>query len=455
MVKIPLETGVKGDSFRLKADLAVNMMPRAVADGVSNGASFSPCPGAVATDMTPGVCRGVFMWRDAEYRIFGSWFGRVSRGGKFVKIAEIDDARTPVGMAGGFDRMAVVSAGKAYYYDTARGLYQITAENLGGVTDVVWSSGYFLFTDGTNIIAADLADPTKIESFSYGSSEASPDPVEQLLTLRGEVVAVNRNTIEFFYPAGQGFFPFARNTGAQINRGGAGPRCAAVFQEGIVFLGSGAGEPLGVYAAAGGQSQKISNTAVDDELSRLTEAQAALSLVEPLGQMLFVHTEIGTLVYDAEASVLSGMPCWHIRTTTNATYSPRYFCTRDHVTHVADRDGGLLGILSDDDLRHFGKKTKRQTSTMFAFYDTNRAIINELQLQICDEISIGQGRIVMQYSEDGKVWSHGIPVAPVGRDCVIWRGLGRMNRRKAFRFIMESDYACTILRADLQVEVTL
>ena len=162
----------------------------------------------------------------------------------------------------------------------------------------MWSSGYFLFTDGANIIAADLADPTKIGSFSNGSSEAAPDPIEQLLTLRGEVAAVNRNTIEFFYPAGKGFFPFSRNTGAQVNRGGAGPRCATVFQEGIVFLGSGAGEPLGVYAAAGGQSQKISTPAVDDWLSQLTEAQASLSLVETLGQLLFVHTESGTFVYD-------------------------------------------------------------------------------------------------------------------------------------------------------------
>lgn len=454
MVQIPLQSGIKGDGFRLKSSLSVNMMPRAVADGVSNGVALAPCPGAVATDMTPGVCRGVFVWKGSEYRVFGGWLGRISHAGKFVKIGEVGDSPLPVGMAGGFDRMAVVSAGKAYYYETARGLYQITDENLGGVTDVVWSSGYFLFTDGTNIISADLANPAKIGSFNYGSSEAAPDPVEQLLTLRGEVAAVNRNTIEFFRPAGQGFFPFARNTGAQINRGGAGPRCATIFQEGIIFLGSGAGEPLGVYAAAGGQSQKISIPAVDDELSHLTEAQAALSLVETLGQLLFVHTEVGTFVYDAEASILSGVPCWHKR-ATSVTYRPRYFCTRDYVTHVADRDSSLFGAMSDEDLRHFGIKTVRQTSTMFAFSDTNRAIINELQLQICDEISAGEGQIVMQYSEDGKVWSQGIPVSPVGRDCVIWRNLGRMNRRKAFRFTIESGYACTIGRADLQIEVTL
>jgi hypothetical protein len=103
-----------------------------------------------------------------------------------------------------FDRLAIASGGRLYYWNGT--LTQVTDPDLGVVLDVVWVDGYFMTTDGESLVVTELSDPTQVNPLKYGSSEVDPDPVVALLKLRNEVYALNRNTIEVFDNVGGEFF---------------------------------------------------------------------------------------------------------------------------------------------------------------------------------------------------------------------------------------------------------
>jgi hypothetical protein len=165
-----------------------------------------------------------------------------------------------------FDRLAIASAGSLFYYDGSA-LTQVTDPDLGVVLDVVFIDGYFAVTDGEFIAVTELADPTSVLPFKYGSSEIDPDPVVALLTVRNEQVAVNRYTIELFDNVGGDNFPFLRVDGAQVMRGAVGAQSCCVYEEAVAFIGSGRNEQPGIYIANNGSTQKISTVEIDRVLA--------------------------------------------------------------------------------------------------------------------------------------------------------------------------------------------
>ena len=107
------------------------------------------------------------------------------------------------------------------------------------VVDVRWIDGYFLITDGENLIVTELNDPTQINPIKYGSSEVDPDPIQAILKLRNEAWAINRNTIEVFDNVGGQYFPYQRIDGAHITKGTIGTHACCVFMDSVAFLGNG------------------------------------------------------------------------------------------------------------------------------------------------------------------------------------------------------------------------
>jgi hypothetical protein len=187
----------------LRTSYPVNLVPVPKDSGISAG-FLRPGDGIVANGTGPGVDRGGINWNGVCYRVMGTKFVRVDSNGTVTELGDVGGpVNSLVSMDYSFDRLAIASGGRLYYWSPSLGLIQVTDPDLGTVLDVVWVDGYFMTTDGEFLVVTELSDPTQVNPLKYGSSEVDPDPVLALLKLRNEIYALNRNTIEVFRQRGR------------------------------------------------------------------------------------------------------------------------------------------------------------------------------------------------------------------------------------------------------------
>jgi hypothetical protein len=362
-----------------------------------------------------------------------------------------------------FDRLAIASGGRLYYWNGAT-LTQVTDPDLGVVLDVVWVDGYFMTTDGEFLIVTELTDPLVVNPLKYGSSEADPDPVVALLKLRNEIYALNRNTIEVFDNVGGDLFPFARIEGAQIQKGVVGTQACCVFIQAIAFLGSGRNEAPGIYVGAAAVTQKASTQEIDNLLLQYTEAQLAGVKLEARNdknhQHLYVHLPDRTVVYDATASEALGESVWFTLTTTIvgfAQYRARNMVWAYDKWLVGDPQSSNVGYLVQDTGHHWGAQVRWEFGTLIVYNEGNGAIFNELELvSLTGSVAIGTNpQISTSYSLDGKAYSQQrfISVGTIGSNKrLAWFQQGHMRNWRIQCFRGDSDAHVSFVRLEAQIE---
>jgi len=204
----------------VRTSYPVNMVPIALQNGTSTG-YLRPGNGIETFGTGPGVDRGGIEWDGICYRVMGSKLVRVDADGTVTVLGDVGGGTELVTMDYSFTLLAIASGGNLFYWDGTT-LTQVTDPDLGLVLDVIWIDGYFMTTDGENIVVTELSDPTQVNPLKYGSAEVDPDPVVALLKLRNEAYVVGRHTIEIFDNVGGDFFPFQRIDGAQVPKGAVG-----------------------------------------------------------------------------------------------------------------------------------------------------------------------------------------------------------------------------------------
>jgi hypothetical protein len=312
-----------------------------------------------------------------------------------------------------FDRLAVASNGNLFYWDGTT-FIQVTDPNLGVVLCVEWIDGYFMTTDGMNIVVTELNDPTVVDPLKYGSAEADPDPVVRLIKIRNEMYAVNRYTIEIFNDSGGTGFPFARNVGAQIQKGAIGTHACCQFMTSMAFVGSARNETLGVYIGLNSITNKISTLEVDQILLNYTDEELSTILVESIiynaHEFLFVHLPDQTLVYDGPGSEALQYPTWFIL-KSGIQPSGRYLARniiRCYDKFIFGNDiNSDLGFYTSEVASHYGQICEWKLETPIIYNGSKGAIIHSLEL-VClsGRAAFGdQPVIYTSYSIDGMTWS--------------------------------------------------
>jgi len=463
MPQIPILNGIYADSTpELRTSYPVNLVPVPKKSGISAG-FLRPGDGIVSNGTGPGVDRGGINWNGACYRVMGS---------KLVIVA-IDGAVTTLGDVGGptnslvtfdysFDRLAIASGGRLYYWNGT--LTQVTDPDLGTVLDFKWIDGYFMTTDGANLIVTELNDPTQVNPLKYGSSEIDPDPVVALLKLRNEINALNRYTIEVFDNIGGELFPFSRIDGAQIQKGVVGTHACCIYLDRIAFLGGGRNEAPSIYLAASATTQKLSTQEIDNLLLEYTEAELALVKLEVRNdkshQHLYVHLPDRTIVYDAAASEALGDQVWFTLTTTLTGFSQ--YRARNMVWCydkwlVGDPQSSSIGYFVQNIGSHWGQKVRFEFGTLILYNEGNGAIIHRLELVgLTGSVELGKNpQISTSYSVDGKSWSQDrfIAVGTIGSNKrLAWFQQGHMRNWRIQRFQGDSDAHVSFARLEAQIE---
>jgi hypothetical protein len=463
-MQIPILNGIYTDNGPdIRTSYPVNLVPVPKKSGISNG-FLRPGDGLVANGTGPGIDRGGINWNGVCYRVMGTKLVTVASNGTVTVLGDVGGpVNTLVTMDYSFDRLAIASGGRLYYWNGT--LTQVTDPDLGLVLDVVWVDGYFMTTDGEFLVVTELTDPTQVNPLKYGSSEVDPDPVVALLKLRNEVYALNRNTIEVFDNVGGDFFPFQRIDGAQIQKGVLGTFACCVYLETVAFLGSGRNEQPGIYLGANAQAQKISTQEIDQILIGYTEAQLSLVKLEARNdkshQHLYVHLPDRTIVYDAAASEALGEQVWFTLTTSQvgfSQYRARNLVWAYDKWLVGDPQSSTIGYLVDDIGSHWGQIVRWEFGTLIAYNEGNGAIFNELELvALTGRVALGIDPIIStSYSVDGLAWSQDRPIR-VGttgstKKRLAWFQQGHMLNWRIQRFRGDTQAHLSFARLEAQVE---
>lgn len=460
-MQIPILSGIYADNAaNLRASYPVNLEPVALQSGLSAG-QLRPGMGFVQAATGQGADRGSIVWRGVCYRVSGTKLVRINAAWGVTVIGDVGGSG-PVTMDYSFDRLTIASNEKLFYYD-GNALTEVTDPDMGTVLDVVWIDGYFITTDGEFLVQTELNNPEAVDPFKYGSSEIDPDPVVRVLKLRGELIAVNTNTIEFFANIGGAGFAFQRVEGAQIQKGAVGTHAACIFADSVAFVGGGRNEPPGVHLGANGGSQKISTPEIDRILAGYTTDQLSeveIESFENAGRLqLRVHLPDRTLVFDATTTRAVGEPVWF--TLTSAAHGFSKYLARSPLWCydrwiVGDPSSAKIGYLTESVSTHWGEVVRWEFGTLIAYNEGSGAIVQRLELVAMTGNVAAQAQISMAYSDDGETWSALRPIASgaVGERAkrLVWLRCGFMRQWRIHRFHGDSRAHISIARLDAQFE---
>lgn len=462
-MQIPILNGIYTDeSADFRTSYPRNMVPVPKGNGISSG-YLRPAEGIEFLSNALGFDRGGISWNGVCYRAQGTSLALIAEDGTPTSLGTIGGSNQ-VTFDYSFDRLAIASNGNLFYWNGSA-LQQVTDSDLGLVVDVIWVDGYFMTTDGENIVVTELNDPFAVNPLKYGSSEADPDPIKALVKIRNEPHVLNRYTIEVFDNVGGSGFPFQRIDGAQIQRGTVGTHTCCLFLENLAFMGGGRNESIAVWIGGGGQSSKISTREIDQILATYTEGQLSFAVVESrvdIGhQYLYVHLPDQTLVYDGAATAIVGEPVWFILTTgipERGQYRARNFVWCYNKWIVGDPSAERIGQMTMAHANHWGNINTWEFGTVIIYNESRGAIFHELEL-VClpgiMELGI-DSRLSTSYSKDGEEWSQPkfVRIGSQGQRTkrLVWLQQGAMRNWRMQRFQGTSDAQLAIARLEARIE---
>jgi hypothetical protein len=464
MSQIPILNGVYtgAGSPDFHTSYPRNLIPVPTKQGISAG-YLRPADGILQTGTGPGADRGGISWNGTLYRVMGAKLVTVSKTGSVTVLGDVGGS-APVTFDYSFDRLGIASGGSLWYWNGTT-LTRVTDTDLGTVNDMRWIAGYFMTTDGANLVTTDLNDPASVNPLHYGSAESDPDPIMAVDELKNEAYAMGRYTIEVFQNVGGTGFPFSRIEGAQVGKGIIGTHMYCGLGETFMFTGSGRGEAPAVYQMVPGNVVKISTREIDDILTGYTEAVLSGCVmearVEKNHQHVLIHLPDQCLVYDAIASAVLKEDVWFTLTTSivgKGAYRARGLVWCYDQWNVADPIDGKIGVLTSEISSHYGQVNGWDFGTMVVYNEGNGAIFHELEL-ICltGRIEPGDDPVIWtQYSLDGLTWSME-KSTQAGRHGqrskrICWRNQGSMQHWRIQRFRGTSDSHLSIARLEAQLE---
>jgi len=468
-MQIPIMSGIYTDnSPHVRSSYPVNLIPVPKESGVSDG-YLRPAWGIVAAMPAvpgPGIDRGGINWEGICYRVMGSKLVRVNANNTIDILGDVGGVGgDQVSLTYSFDRLAIASQGRLYYWSQALGLIQVVDPDLGVVVDIRWIDGYFLITDGENLVVTELNDPTQINPIKYGSSEVDPDPIKAILKLRNEAWAINRHTIEVFDNVGGPYFPYQRIDGAHITKGAIGTHACCVFMDAIAFVGGGRNEPPGVYLGTNATASKISTAEIDNILQLYTEDQLSDIVVEAKTdkshEHLLIHLPDRTIVFDGMGSRQSQEFLWFVLTSSVVGFSQyrlRNFVWAYNQWLAADTQTANLGTISDSVSSHWGNIVRWEFSTTIIYNKSRGAIFHELELvALPGSAALGiNPMITTSYSLDGRTWSQdkAISAGTTGGTLkrLVWFQQSITRNMRIQRFRGDSQSHMSFLRLEAQIE---
>jgi hypothetical protein len=367
----------------------------------------------------------------------------------------------------GTQLLLLVPGGAGYIYNhVANTFAQITDSDFtanGNPQQVVFIDGFFcLTTDTKKFIVSALNDGLAYNALDFGTAESDPDEIVAPIVFKNQLFIGGSQTIEAFQNIGGADFPFQR-TGLFLSKGISSPFSIQSIQDTFVFVGAGANESPAIWALNGNNVAKISTTAIDKELSALTEAQIldiySWAYAEKGAYFVGFALPGTTLVYDTISKR------WHERKSfvdgALGAYRVNALVRAYNQLWAGDLVDGRVGLLDQNVYTEYNTEIRRTIVTQPFQNNMQSFVLPELELTV--ESGVGNSSAVdpkvgLERSTDGKIWSDARyrSIGKVGEynRRVIWNRNGRASRFELFRFTMSEPVKPVFIQMTADIVAT-
>ena len=413
-------------------------------------------------DFGSGVSRGALVFNDGiPYRVVGNSLISTDSFGSITNHGAINGSGD-VSMASNGINIAIQDpGGDSYFFTPSTSTLELNNGavflSFGQATTVTFKDGFYFYTTDLIFFSSSpkvVNDGKDFNALDFADAEISPDRIVAGHNNHNQLYILGETTIEVYQTIVTAGFPVQRIPGAMIQKGCAARFSIVDFDNTFVFIGGDVGEQPAVWRAVGSNTQKISNSSIDQLMQKNTKQEIADARAFAYSQNghYFVVFEVGinTFVYDATTSALSGKSEWHERQTgiTNGNGFQSWRASHGVKAFgkilVGDNRSGRIGELALQTLTEYGDKIERFFTTKPFIADGDAIFSREIELLM--QTGVGDSttpdpQIRMDYSDDqGRTFSSEISksMGKVGefQHRVRWTRLGRIPNTRMFRFKM-------------------
>ena len=469
-VVLPIANGYyESDSLPISAQQCTNFYPNIAQAPALNQETLFGTPGLtqVASASNLDNCRGAHEMNGVPYFVIGGHLYSMASDYTLTQIDAIAGTGRVSMADNGTQMLVLVPGGNGYIYNHSTDTFaQITDADFtanGNPQQVVYIDGYFcLTTDSKKFIVSALNDGLSYNALDFGTAESDPDEIVAPIVFKNQLFIGGSQTIEAFQNIGGADFPFQR-TGLFLSKGISSPFSIQSIQDTFVFVGAGANESPAIWALNGNSVAKISTTAIDKELSELTEAQIAdiFSWAYAEKGAYFVGFALPgtTLVYDTISKR------WHERKSfvdgALGAYRVTALVRAYNQLWAGDLVDGRIGQLDQNTYTEYGTEIRRTIVTQPFQNNMQRFSLPELELTV--ESGVGNSSAVdpkvgLERSTDAKIWDD-IKLRSIGKvgeynRRVIWRRNGSASRFELFRFTISDPVKPVFIQLTADIVAT-
>lgn len=355
----------------------------------------------------------------------------------------------------------------AFIFTIENGLNQISDPDFDGpVSSVVYVDGFFLFSkkDGKKFFISNLNNGFSYNALDFAAANVDPDPIKAPFVLRNEVFIFGTQTMEPFQNIGGAGFPFLRIEGAVQDKGLDAPFSLIELDGNMAWVGSADQEESAIWLSNGGKPQKISTTAIDNQLRTYSDSIIATAFTTTYSQSgalfaCFTFPGRDTFVYEA----VSGL--WHTRESTEDE-TDMIWRVSDIVQAygeliVGDLFSNRFGLIDKEVFTEYGNLIKRRfvlpplDNGGDAFFNNSIELVGETGVgNVVDPAQNPQ--VLLSFSDNGgRTFGETITrsfgeIGEYSFRC-IWDQLGRVARSRMYRF----DVADPVKWAFYKVEANI
>ena len=465
---LPIANGFYvSDSLPLSAQECTNWYPNIVQGVGLNQETLFGTEGTTqlaTTGVLDEINRGAHEMAGVPYFVNGTQLYSMSDTFKLTTIGTITGTARVSMADNGTQLMVLVPGGNGYIYNHVTDVFaQITDVDFvanGAPQFVVFIDGYFLVTTDTKkFIVSAINNGLAYNALDFGTAESDPDDIVAPVVFKNQLFISGGETFEAFQNIGGADFPFQR-TGLFLQKGCFSPYSLINAQDTFMWVGGGQNESPAIWGLSGNNTVKISTTAIDSILGRLTETQVAAiySWVYSTNGAGFIGFSLPstTLVYDTTSQR------WHERKSliSGSLGGSRIASVVKAYNRILCGDiiDGRIGELDPDVYTEYGNTISRTIATQ-PFQNTMLpAFFPSLELTV--ESGVGNAavedpQIVLERSLDGKTWTGAIArgLGKVGEynRRAIWRRNGRAARFEVFRFTLTDAVKPVIIQLTANV----
>ena len=467
-VVLPIANGFyESDSLPISAQECTNFYPNIAQAPALNQETLFGTPGLEQVAFASALSRnrGAHEMNGVPYFVIGDTLYSMASDFALTSRGTITGTGR-VSMADNGTQMLILDpGGNGFVYNhTTTTLTQITDPDFtanGNPQIVVYIDGFFcLTTDSKKFIVSALNDGLNYNALDFGTAESDPDEIVAPVVFKNQLFIGGSQTIEAFQNIGGADFPFQR-TGLFLSKGIASPFSIQSMLDTFVFVGSGQNESPAIWALNGNSVVKISTTAIDKELNKLTEAQIAdiYSWAYAQKGAYFVGFALPgtTFVYDTISKR------WHERKSliegSLGAYRVTSLVRAYNQIWAGDLVDGRIGRLDQEVYKEYESVIQRTIVTQPFQQNMDAFLVPEMEMTL--ESGVGNTdtvdpQIGMARSKNGKTWADTRyrKLGKIGEfdHRAIWRRNGRAARFELFRFTMSDPVKPVLIQLTAEVE---